>query len=161
MEEVERLCGLLDEELGVCGELGGVLRTEQQAVVEFRAETILHCLEQRAALQERLAQLAGERRRMVHVIAAQHDTDTVHVSDLLPLLPRQPGDDVRRRMRALRAAFLEARGLERQTTILARSSLDHVDDVLQALRGLVPGARYGADASLTLPTNVGSVSQRA
>ena len=161
MEQVERLYGLLDQELDVCGELGGVLRTEQEAVVHFRAETILHCLEQRSVLQDRLAQLAEERREVVLSLAAGHATATDRVSDLLPHLPLGPRAGVRSRMRAVRAALLEARGLERQNTILARSTLDHVEDVLQALRTLVPGARYGADASLTLPTAASSLSQRA
>jgi flagellar biosynthesis/type III secretory pathway chaperone len=161
MEQVERLCGLLDEELGVCAELGGVLRVEQRAVVDMRAEAILQCLEQRAALQQRLAELAATRRGVVQALTADLDPPSTQVSELLPRLPLQRQDGVRRRMRALRAGLLEARSLERQTNILARSSLDHVDDVLQALRGLMPGARYDAGANLTLSTNVGSVSHRA
>ena len=161
MQQVERLVGLLDEELCVCGELGGVLRAEQAAVVRFQAETILQCVEHRTALQERLANLAAERRQVVQELTAAHAAASPHVSDLLPLLPLAPRGTVRQRMRSLRAGFLEARSLERQNALLARSSLDHVDDVLQALRGLVPGARYGADASLTVPTSAGSLSQRA
>lgn len=161
MNQVERLCGLLDEEARVCCELTGVLRAEQEAVVGFRAEEILRCVEERGVLQDRLYELAMQRRSIVQGIAANHGTEGTHASDILPLLPLRPQGEVRGRIRALRGALLEARGLERQNTMLATSSLGHVDELLHALRGLVPGARYGANAAITLPNSTGSLSQRA
>lgn len=161
MEQVEQLCGVLEQELQVCSALTEVLRLEQEAIAHYRAETILQSLERRAGLQSKLATLALERQQLARTIGAQLGRVTEHVSDLVPLLTEAVGRTLRRRMRDLRTALLAARSLERQNTFLARASLDHVDDVVQALRGIMPGARYGADAALTVPAASSGLSQRA
>ena len=63
-------------------------------------------------------------------------------------------------MRSLRRALLEARGLERQTSLLLDASLDTVGDLLRALRAHVPGARYGADAQVAGPATAERLDRR-
>src|SRR5579871_1801576 len=70
MEQIDQLCDLLTEETRVCAALSGVLREEQAAVVRLEPASILVCLEQRQALQDRLLRLAGERRALVRAVAA-------------------------------------------------------------------------------------------
>jgi flagellar biosynthesis/type III secretory pathway chaperone len=151
MEQIDRLCELLAEETRVCAALSDVLREEQAAVVRLEAARILVCLEQRQALQDELARLAVERRTLVRTVAARHGAETERATEVLPLLPAAPRARVREGVRRLRAALLEARGLERQHTLLVGSSLDMVNELLRVLRAHVPGARYGADAQVTMP----------
>ena len=161
MDEVERLCALLDREVEVCGTLTAVLRDEQDAMVARRPEAILLCVEQRGLLGEQLTSLASARRDVVASIATAHGAPTAEAIAVLPLLPPAPQARLRDRVRRLRAALLEARSLERQNAYLARASLDHVTDLLQTLRALVPGARYDANATLTVPDAPDRLSQRA
>lgn len=151
MEDIERLCHLLDEETDVCGRLSSLLRREQQAVVHLRPDDILACLEQRELLQGRLIELADARRRLVREVSARQGAETPQAVEMLPMLPLEPQRRVRRHLRRLRGALLETRGLERQTTLLVGASLHGVQDMLRTLRALVPGTTYGADAELTVP----------
>jgi flagellar biosynthesis/type III secretory pathway chaperone len=151
MEDIDRLCILLDEETHVCGRLSSVLREEQQAVVRLRPDHILTCLEQREELQGRLTELADARRRLVREVTARRGSETSQATEMLPMLPLEPQHRVRKHLRKLRGALLETRGLERQTALLVGASLDGVQDMLRALRALVPGATYGADATIDVP----------
>jgi flagellar biosynthesis/type III secretory pathway chaperone len=132
----------------VCGALAEVLRDEQQAVVRLQPQAILACLEQRQVLQDELVRLAGLRRALVRDVASQRGASTESATALLPLLPPDPQARLRSRVRSLRRALLEARGLERQNGRLVEASLDTVTDLLRTLAALVPGARYGADAQV-------------
>ncbi|HLK11913.1 MAG TPA: flagellar protein FlgN [Candidatus Binatia bacterium] len=161
MEQIDQLCDLLTEETRVCAALSGVLREEQAAVVRLEPASILVCLEQRQALQDRLLRLAGERRALVRAVAACHGATTERATDVLPLLAPAPRSRVRDGLRQLRQALLEARGLERQHTFLVGSSLDTVNELLRVLRAHAPGARYGADAQVTMPPAADRVSHRA
>lgn len=151
MEDIDRLCSLLDEETDVCGRLSALLRDEQQAVVHLRSDDILACVEGREVLQQRLTALADARRQMVRAVTARHGAETPQALEMLPMLPLEPQHRVRRHLRKLRGALLETRGLERQTALLVGASLDGVQDMLRTLRALVPGATYGADAALAVP----------
>ncbi|TMB03273.1 MAG: flagellar protein FlgN [Deltaproteobacteria bacterium] len=137
-EQLEALCALLGEETRVCGALSGVLRDEQAAAIGLDPDGIIGCLAERRLLHEQLAQLAAAR------------------GELLPLLAPKAGERVRDGLRTLRRALLEARGLGRQNALFAAASLDGVGELLRALGGLMPGARYGADARVAArggPTN--------
>jgi hypothetical protein len=163
MDQVETLCAVLGDETRVCGALSGVLRSEQQAVVGLRPEVILACLEERQALQDELGRLATRRRELVRELAARYGTprETESASALLPLLPPAPRDRLRDGLRELRRALLEARGLERQNDRLVGAGLESVGDLLRALRALVPGARYDADARVAAPEATEQVDRRA
>ena len=150
-DSVESLCGLLGEETRVCDDLADALRAEQVATVGLDPEGILVCIERRELLQEELVRLAGERRRLVSALALERGTRTERVVELLPLLPPPSQDRVRGGLRRLRGALLAARGLGRQQQLVAGASLEHVGDLLRALRALVPGVRYGADARVETP----------
>lgn len=160
MTQVDDLCTLLGEETRICGELAGVLRAEQEAVVGLSPEAILSCLEQRQALQEELVHLAADRKACVRRVASAHGAAADRVTDLLPLLPPAPRAEVRGRLRGLRGALLQARGLERQNAQLVGAGLDTVDELLRTLRALVPGARYGADARVEAPTALDRLDRR-
>ena len=161
MEDIDRLCELLGEETRVCGELSAVLREEQQAVVRLRPEAILESLERRETLQQVLLRLADDRRHLVRAVTARYGAETLQTTALLPLLPPEPRVRVRAQLRQLRRALLEARGLERQTELLVDASLDTMGELLRTLRGLMPGARYGADAELAVPVGSERVDRRA
>jgi flagellar biosynthesis/type III secretory pathway chaperone len=161
MEDIDRLCLLLDEETDVCGRLSTVLRDEQQAVVRLRPDDILTCLEQREELQGRLTALADERRRLVREVSARRGSETPQAVEMLPMLPIEPQHRVRRHLRKLRGALLETRGLERQTALLVGASLDGVQDMLRTLRAHVPGTTYGANATLDVPALPERVDRRA
>ena len=161
MDHVERLCRVLNEETRLCGELAGVLREEQEAVIRLRPEEILSCLERRETIQGRLVDLARERRDVVRDLAAARGSRATRATEMLPLLPPEPQTRVRDHLRRLREALLEARGLERQNAQLVGSNLDTVTDLLRALRALVPGARYGADAEVAVPAAIEGLDRRA
>jgi hypothetical protein len=97
----------------------------------------------------------------VRQFAASHGAETDRALDVLPLLPPAPRSRVRDGLRRLRAALLEARGLEQQHTLLVGSSLEVVNELLRVLRAHVPGVRYGADAQMTAPLPADRVSERA
>lgn len=160
MDHVERLCEVLSEEARLCGILTGVLRDEQQAVVELRPEAILACLEQRSLLAEQLAELATARRDLVRAVGEARGATPQLAIEVLPLLPPEPQTRLRGQLRELRRVLLEARGLERQNAILAGAGLENVNDILRALRALIPGARYGADARMAVPDGSDRLSQR-
>jgi flagellar biosynthesis/type III secretory pathway chaperone len=161
MDQVDRLCEVLNEEARLCGILTGVLRDEQQAVVELKPEAILACLEQRSLLAEQLADLATTRRDLVRAVGEARGAAPQRAIEVLPLLPPEPQTRLRTQLRALRNVLLEARGLERQNAILAGAGLDNVNDMLRALRALIPGTRYGADARMAVPDGSDRLSQRA
>jgi flagellar biosynthesis/type III secretory pathway chaperone len=161
MDHVERLCHVLGEETRLCGELAGVLRDEQQAVVRLRPEAILTCLERRETIQDRLVDLARERRDVVRAMAAARGTAATRATEMLPFLSHEPQSRVRDHLRRLRGALLQARGLERQNAQLVGANLDTVTDLLRALRALVPGARYGADAEVAVPAAPEALDRRA
>ena len=60
MEQVDRLCAVLTEETALCETLARVLREEQAAVVNLRADAIVSCLAERETLQQRLAAVRGD-----------------------------------------------------------------------------------------------------
>jgi flagellar biosynthesis/type III secretory pathway chaperone len=161
VDQIEHLCDVLGEEARVCGDLAGVLRDEQDAVVHLRPEAILTCLERRETLQEHLVRLARQRRALVEAVAAAHGRATSRATEVLPLLPPEPQTRVRGQLRELRRALLEARGLGRQNALLLGSSLENVVDLLRTLRALVPGARYGADAQVATPSGSDRLDRRA
>ncbi len=158
MEPVDELCGALREEARACGVLTRVLRDEQEAMIRLRPAAILACLAEREAIQREMEGLARRRREALQALGASSGRAT----DVLPLLPEEPRERVRRCLRELRGALLAARSLERQNALLAAASLENVSELLAALRPLVPGARYGADARMAaLPERTDRVSQRA
>jgi len=155
-EQLEALCALLGEETRVCGVLSGVLRDEQAAAIGLDPDGIIGCLAERRLLHEQLAQLAAARGDLVSSIAREQGETAERVTELLPLLAADAGECVRDGLRTLRRALLEARGLGRQNTLFAEASLDGVGELLRALGGLMPRARYGADARVAArggPTN--------
>jgi len=161
VDQIEHLCDVLGQETRLCGDLAGVLRDEQEAVVRLRPEAILACLDRRETLQEELHRLAEARRALVSAVGAAHGRPTTSATEVLPLLPPEPQARVRGQLRELRRALLEARGLGRQNQLLIGSRLDTVGDMLRALRALVPGARYGADAQVETPSGVDRLDRRA
>lgn len=161
MDQIDHLCDVLGEEARLCTDLAGVLRDEQDAVVQLRPEAILTCLERREALQEHLVRLAHQRRALVEAVAAAHGHATSRATEVLPLLPPGSQTRVRGQLRELRRALLEARGVGRQSALLIGSSLDTVGDLLRTLRALVPGARYGADAQVATPSASDRLDRRA
>jgi len=161
MDQFESLCSVLGDEARICSALAGVLRDEQQAVVGLHPEAIFACLERRQTLQEELLQLASLRREMVRGAASECGAaPTESATTLLPLLPPPSQVRLRVRLRALRRALLEARGLERQNALLAGASFESAGDLLRALGALVPGARYGADARVAPPAASERVDRR-
>ena len=155
-EQLEALCAVLSEETRACGALSGVLRDEQAAAIGLDAEAILAALAERRLLHERLVELAAARRRLVSSIAGTHGGKAERVTELLPLLAPEPARRVRDGLRTLRRSVLEARGLGRQNALFAEASLEGVGELLRILGGLLPGARYGADARVAAaggPTN--------
>src|SRR5689334_1754066 len=160
MDQVETLCALLGEEAAVCGALTTALRDEQRAMIALAPERIFATLATRRALQEELARLASRRRALVQDVARAHGTDATSATELLVVLAPAPRTQLLDRLRTLRRVLLEARGLERRNVLLARASLQHTEELLRTLRGLVPGARYGADAQIAAPATLDSVDRR-
>lgn len=146
--QIDGLCAVMAEEARVCGTLVGVLRDEQAAMTGLRPQAILACLERHRLLHEELSRLASERRTIVERVARARGAGATSAGEILPLLPPDPRERVRASLRALRSALLEARVAERQNRVVAGTGLDTVTEILTALRALVPGARYGADAQL-------------
>lgn len=164
MDEIESLCRVLEEETRVCSVLTGVLRAEQRAVVQLRPEAIVACLEERQSVQDALAGLAATRRALVRELAGRFGDGraaSASATSLVPLLPLERQAPVRNAVKGLRRALLEARGLERQNAILVGASAEHVNDLLAALRALVPGARYDSTARLEPPAQAEQVDRRA
>jgi chorismate mutase len=161
MDEIEGLCAVMQEEARVCGDLVGILREEQAAMAALRPQVILACLERHRLLHDELSRLATRRRELVGRVARARgaDADADSATAILPLLPPDPRERVRSSLRDLRRALLEARTAERQNRIVAGTGLDTVSEILAALRALVPGARYGADAQLA-PTGGGDAVDR-
>jgi flagellar biosynthesis/type III secretory pathway chaperone len=160
MDRLDTLCALLGEEAALCGGLAAALREEQQAMIALQTERIFAALATRRALQDDLARLASRRRELVREVALERGTDAASATELLVALPPVRRAELFDRLRTLRRALLEARGLERQNALLARASLQHTEDLLRTLRGLVPGARYDADARLAAPAALESVDRR-
>jgi hypothetical protein len=161
MDQVESLCAVLSDEARLWDEVSGLLRQEQRAVVELRPGTLLACLEERQALQEEVLALAERRRRLVHDVARSCGTNTERATALLPLLPTANQEALRTRLADLRRSLLTARGLERQHAHLLAGSLDGVNEILGALRQLVPGVRYDAGARVAAPPMLEQVDRRA
>ena len=158
MDQVESLCTVFRNETRVCSAIAAILRDEQEAVIRLRPGAILACLEQRQALQDELLRLVAQRRALVRDVARERGATTESATALLPLLPPEPQARLRAEVRSLRRALLEARGLERQNAVLVEAGLDSVGDLLRALRTLVPGARYGADAQVAAPAAASSTA---
>jgi hypothetical protein len=161
MDQVESLCAVLSDEARLWDEVAALLRQEQRAVVELRPGTLLACLEERQALQEEVLALAARRRQLVQDVARRCGTDTERATVLIPLLPSESQDGLRTRLANLRRALLTARGLERQHARLLAGSLDGVNEIIAALRQLVPGARYDAGARMAVPPMLEQVDRRA
>ena len=151
MERLDSLCVVLGEETEVCGALSLVLRREQEAVIGLRPDAILACLQERQALAEELERLATRRRALVSAVAREQGKDAPSAGTLLAHLPPELQPVLRTRLRELRTALLETRGLERQNALLAGASQESVTEILCALRTLTPGARYGANAEVKVP----------
>src|SRR5205085_1625552 len=86
---------------------------------------------------------------LVEQMARTRAVDAASATALLPLLPPEPRQRMSAVLQRLRRALLEARAVERQNRVLVSGGLDTVSEILAALRALVPGARYGADAQIT------------
>jgi flagellar biosynthesis/type III secretory pathway chaperone len=151
MERLDSLCAVLGEETEVCGALTAVLRREQEAVIGLRPDAILACLQERQELAEALEQLATRRRALVSAVAQERGESAASAGALLASLPVDQQPALRTRLRELRHALLETRGLERQNALLAGASQESVTEILCALRSLTPGARYGANAEMNVP----------
>ena len=155
-EKLEALCAVLGDEARACGALSGILREEQAAAIHLDPDAIVASLAGRRLLHERLVELAVARRGLVCSIAREQGENAERVTELLPLLAPEPARRVRDGLRGLRRAVLEARGLGRQNALFAEASLAGIGQLLHILGGLLPGARYGADARVAAsggPTN--------
>jgi flagellar biosynthesis/type III secretory pathway chaperone len=161
MERLDSLCAVLGEETQVCGALSEVLRREQQAVIGLRPDAILGCLQERQVLAEQLEQLATRRRALVSQVARERGAEAASAGTLLATLPPELQPALRTRVRALRGALLETRGLERQNARLAGAGQESVTEILCALRSLTPGARYAANAEVSVPHARDLVDRRA
>ena len=159
MDEVDGLCAVIDEEARLCGTLADVLRDEQQAVVELRPQAILACLERHRLLHDELSRLSARRRALVERVAHERGASAASATALLPLLAPDPRARLRDGVQRLRIALLEARRVERQNRLLVGAGIDTVSEILAALRGLVPSARYGADAQLAPPVSGDAISR--
>jgi flagellar biosynthesis/type III secretory pathway chaperone len=151
MERLDSLCAVLGDETEVCGALSAVLRREQEAVIALRPDALLACLQERQVLAEELEQLATQRRALVSAVARERGNDAASAGTLLANLPPDLQPALRTRLRELRHALLETRGLERQNARLAGASQESVTEILCALRTVTPGARYGANAEVAVP----------
>jgi hypothetical protein len=152
-ETIATLCRALEDEARTCETLVDLLRREQSAMVALRPEDISACAAERQVVAATLVRCAGERTRVAGELARALGARGSSSLDVLPLLPPADGGRVRQGIRRLRRALVDARALERQNGLLAAASLTTVDEMLAALRGLVPGARYGADARLDAPAH--------
>lgn len=161
MDDVDRLCALLDEETRLCGELTGVLRLQQQAVIGLRAADLLACLERREMLARALHDAGRARRAALESLGRALGSDAGTHPDLLPRLPLAPRTRVRQALGRLRGALTLTRSLERQTERLVGAGLAHVHELVRSLTVLVPGTRYGADAGLAAPAAVDRLDRRA
>lgn len=161
MDQVDSLCAVLSDEVRLWDEAAALLREEQRAVVALRPAPLLACLEERQALQEELLELAARRRRLVHEVAQACGTKAEKATSLLPFLPAESQTRLRGQLGELRRALLTVRGLERRQALLLGGSLDGVGELLGALRGLLPGARYDAGAQMAPPPTVEQVDRRA
>jgi hypothetical protein len=161
MDRVEDLCAVLGEEVRLWTAVAELLREEQRAIVALRPATLLACLEERQALQEEVLALAARRRRLVHEVARACGAGAERATALLPLLPDAPQARLRAQLAELRRALLTARGLERRHALLLTGSLDGVGELLGALRGLLPGARYDAGAQMAAPAALEQVDRHA
>jgi hypothetical protein len=158
---LDRLCAAISEETARCEALLGALRDEQAAVLRLEAEAIFACVARRERLQDDLRRAGGARRAAVAEAAGAFGRSTSSAGELLPHLPLAERGPVEHRVRALRRALLESRGVERETARLVRLNLGAVTELLRGLRALVPGARYGADAEIAVPAPPERVDRRA
>jgi hypothetical protein len=163
MEQVEDLCAVLGDEARLCDALAEVLRVEQAAVVGLDSGRILACLEERQALEDVLGRVAAERRELVRGLAAGLGSTRAPESAtaLLPLLPPDPQARLRGAVRRLRGSLLAVRSLGRQNAALVGGSLDGIGELLRALRALVPGVRYDAEAQVAAPCVAEQLDRRA
>jgi hypothetical protein len=136
------------------------LREEQQAMIALAPDRIFGALGKRRDLQDELGRLASRRRALVREVAHAQGAEASSATELLVALAPGPRAELFASLRALRRALLEARGLERQNALLARASLLHTEELLRTLRGLVPGAHYGADARVAAPAALETVDRR-
>jgi hypothetical protein len=156
---IQNLAAALDEETRVARALVAVLRREQRAMVGLAPQAIFACLEERRTLEAELRRLAGSRRTLVDGFATGAEPATL-ATILRTQLPPPVRERVAAGLHALRGELAEARSLERQNARLARESLASVAELLRALRGLVPGARYDAEARVDVPAGRESVDRR-
>ena len=155
--DTDALCRVLEDEARVAEALGETLRRERQAIVDLEADAVLASVAARRTQHEELERLAGHRSTLLGELPGDAPT----VTALLPHLAPSPRDRVRVGVRRLRRALLAVRSLERQNQILAGASLETTGELLHALRGMLPGTRYGADARLAAPAPVESLDRRA
>jgi len=161
MDQIDALCAVLGEETRVLGNLANALRDEQRALVALRPEAIFAALVERRELGDELEGLAYGRRTLVRELGADPRASRASLATVLPGLSPDARTRLEGPLRTLRRALLEARGLERQNRRLAEASLRQTDDLLQTLRSLVPGARYGADARLAASPTLEQLDRRA
>jgi len=161
VHRVDDLAAALDEETRVARALVAVLRREQRAMVGLAPQAIFACLEERRTLEAELSRLAGRRRSLVHVFATGAESAPVTLATVLRTqLPAAVRERLTAGLHALRGELAQARSLERQNAHLARESLASVAELLRALRGLVPGARYDAEARVDVPAGLESLDRR-
>jgi len=158
-DRVEALCAVLGDEARVCGLLAGMLRDEQAAAIRLDPDAIVACLAERRVVHEELLRLSGTRRELVRTIASARGKQAERLTELLPLLAPEAAGRVQTRLRGLRRALLEARGLGRQNALFAEASLGGVGQLLEILGGLLPGARYGADARVAASEGTGTTTR--
>ena len=161
MDREHDLAAALDEETRVARDLVAVLRREQRAMVGLAPQAIFACLEERRTLEAELGRLAGRRRTLVRACAGDPGAEVATLAAVLRTrLPPVLQERVAAGLHALRGELAAARSLERQNARLARESLASVAELIRALRGLVPGARYDAEARVDVPTALESLDRR-
>jgi hypothetical protein len=161
VDSVEALSEALDEETRVARALVAVLRREQRAMVGLEPQAIFACIEERRRLEAELHGVAGRRRTLVQGCAPRSGDGPVTLASVLGTqLPPAARERLVGGLHALRGELAEVRSLERQNARLAHESLASVAELLRALRGLVPGVRYDAEARIDVPAGVESLDRR-
>jgi len=161
MADPDRLCVLLGEEAALCSALAEVLREQQQAIIALAPTTLLACLERREALAHAVLAAGQLRAEALRTLCLAHGIDADRPEHVLPRLPAVDRMRLRSALGRLREALTTVRSLERQTAQLVEGSLAHVRELVRTLAGLVPSARYGADAELAAPASAEWLDRRA
>ena len=146
------LAVILEEHSVSCARLLEIIRQERQHIIHGRVDELEHVIEEKAGLQEDIAELETRRLSLVKEFARKYRIDTTepHLEDIIAVVDESYGTHYKLLQKRLRKVFKQIELMHEGNRILIARSISFQERSFMLLFGVTKDrVRYEKDGQVT------------